>query len=247
MLADLLPTVGQIERIAGDWDAALALAELEPRRTATKNRHADESVPIAEVLDRFADEADGWFCRRRQLLQYARDRKIVMASRAFGSGWEDYIAEATARREARGALTRGLPPAGTFPAYPGMGDSGKKDDGAKQGPEMRASKPCGHWTLKRCVVAVRKYFDDPAKEGNPSQARYGNWAVGRPDAPAPSAFGEYGGWRAVSGLARVRGPLPPELLHTPDLLEQAQAAVARSSGRAWSGQERRRTGPAQCP
>jgi hypothetical protein len=31
LLADLLPTVGQVERLAGSWEAGLALAELDPR------------------------------------------------------------------------------------------------------------------------------------------------------------------------------------------------------------------------
>jgi hypothetical protein len=222
LLADLLPTVGQLERIAGDWDAALMLAELGPRRTPTRNGHADEVVPIVEVLDRFADEADGWFCRRAQLLEYARNRKIVMAGPSLGSSWADYIATATARREAKGALTRGLPPAGTFPAYPGMGAAAETD--ADQEPRRRANKPRDYWTLERCVEAVRDYFDEPDEAERPSQARYGNWAADRPDAPSASTFGKHGGWRVVSKLARLRGPLPPEL-HTPGRREQAEAAV----------------------
>jgi hypothetical protein len=206
LVAQTLPTVGQIERIAGDWDKALALAELEPRQTPTKNGHANESVPIAEVLDRFADEADGWFCRRAQLLQYARERKIVMAARAQGSRWEDYIAEAAARRKARGALTRGLPPIGTWPSYGRMGEEASSD--SVQEATGETVKPAYYWTLERCVEAARKYHDDPTAPGNPSQARYRAWAVGRPDAPSPSAFARYGGWKVVSKLARRAGPLP---------------------------------------
>jgi hypothetical protein len=247
LIIELLPTAGQIIRIADDWDKALEIAELEPRQTPTKGGRVEPAVPIAEVLDRFADEAGGWFCRRPQLIDYARERGIVMTARAPGSSWADYISEAAAAREARGALVRGLPPAGTFPAYPALegGDAATEDpaaedtapetdDGepasreasavANERPVKRADKPRGYWTLERCVAAVRRYYDDPNTNGTHSQARYRAWAAGRPDAPSPSTFDQYGGWKKVSKLARQRGPIPAEL-HVPARREQDEAAI----------------------
>jgi hypothetical protein len=211
LVAELLPTVGQIERIAGGWDAALVLAELEPRAPVSGQAHGRRGIPIAEVLDRFADETGGWFCRVAQLQQYARDRQIVTARRADGMRWADYLAEAAARRQARGAVVLGLPPREVYPTYPGM-TGGAKDRGSDTsdaGPASEAIKPPGYWTLARCVEAVRRYLDDPETK-KPSQGRYRAWASGRPDAPAPSTFARFGGWKAVSRLARSRKPLPPE-------------------------------------
>ena len=126
-----------MERIAGDWDNALALAELEPRRSPTQE----------EKTERETDE-----------------------------------------------------------------------------PTRRANKPPNYWTLERCVDAVRVYFNDLEAGRHPSRPRYGVWAVGRPDAPSPSTFERYGGWKAVSKLARHRGPIPAEL-RAPSAREQAEAAI----------------------
>jgi hypothetical protein len=252
LIIELLPTVGQVVRIAENWDKALEIAELEPRQTPTKGSRIEPAVPIADVLDRFADEANGWFCRRPQLLDYARERGIVMAARAAGSSWADYISEAAAVREARGALVRGLPPAGIFPTCRPLesGDTAAEDTAAEdtaaedaapetgdseptskmanaeanERPATRADKPRDYWTLERCVAAVRRYYDDPTTNGTHSQARYRSWAAGRPDAPSPSTFGQYGGWKKVSKLARQRGPIPAEL-HVPTRREHDEAAV----------------------
>ena len=219
IVSEVLPTVGQIERVAGDWDAALVIAELEPRPAVHRYGGGAPGLPIAEVLDRFADETDGWFCRPRQLRQYARDRALVVAGRKTGSSWTDFIAEATTRRDARGAIVRGLPPAGVILSYSGMGEGEGRAALSKH-----AAKPAGYWTLERCVNAVRRYLEDPATNGSPSQARYRAWAVGRPDAPAPSTFAAFGGWTVVRKLAQKRGPLPADL-RTPSRSEQREAVV----------------------
>jgi hypothetical protein len=139
LLVTLLPTVGQVERIAEDWDSALILAELEPRQAQTPD---DGEKPKAE------------------------------------------------------------------------GERAKRP----------ANKPPDYWTLERCVEAVRVYFKDPAAGQHPSRPRYRSWAVGRPDAPSPSAFERYGGWAAVSKLAQRRGAIPPELL-VPSQRERDESAV----------------------
>lgn len=198
LVADLLPTVGQIERIAGDWDQALELAGLDPRPEHGA-RTSERGMPIAELLDRFADETGGWFCRRAQLLEYARDRGIVMAAPAGGTCWGEYVAAAEALRDARGATTHGLPPPGVYPDYPGRVDGGKR---------WPAAKPSDYWTPRCCVEAVKRYFDDPTTGPNHSQKRYLAWSVGRDDAPPPSAFEKLGGWKAVSAMVRGRMPIP---------------------------------------
>jgi hypothetical protein len=125
LLLRLLPTVGQIERVAGDWPRALEFAELDPRPELGA-RIPERGTPIAEVLDRFADETGGSLCRPRQLLEYARNRGIVMAARARDSSWDDYLAEVKALHEARGATTHGLPPRGVYPDYPGRGEGSSR-------------------------------------------------------------------------------------------------------------------------
>lgn len=209
--ARLLPTVGQVERIAGDWDRALELAGLESRPEHGA-RVRKRGMPIAEALDRFADEADGWFCRREQLLEYARDRGITVAAREPGVVWREYVAAAKALRDARGVTSRGLPPPGVYPDYPGRGG------GARRRP---ATKPPGYWTPERCVAAVKRYFDDPTTGPNRSQKGYLAWSVGRDDAPAPNAFAKLGGWKAVSAMARGRLPIP----ELPDGRSQRDEAV----------------------
>lgn len=124
------------------------IAELEPRQPSTVNGSALPGLPIVEALDRFADEADGWFCRYEQLKQYARDRNFRLAGKTVGVSWPDYIAQAPKRRRARHARTRGLPPAGTWSHYPDVGEGGSGD--AEQpmaaSPELDAPPimgPCG--------------------------------------------------------------------------------------------------------
>lgn len=127
LLDDLLPTVGQIERIAGSWDSALALAGLDSR--------------------------DGNGPRR---------------------------------------------------------SSGRRD----------------HWTLERCVEAVRRYRDQLAARQSPTKKGYLAWSTGREDVPAPATFDRHGGWKRMLALARSGEPVP----HEPTKDEQVEAAVIEHIG-----------------
>jgi hypothetical protein len=78
-----------------------------------------------------------------------------------------------------------------------------------------------HWTLELCVDAVRRYFAQlPARQAA-SKKGYLAWSTGDEDAPAPSVFDRYGGWAAVSKLARGSDPIP----HVPTKAEKIDAAV----------------------
>jgi hypothetical protein len=111
----------------------------------------------------------------------------------------------------------------------------------------RGKNPPNYWTLERCVLAVRRYLDDPATNGNPSQGRYRAWASGRPDAPSPSKFASYGGWTAVSRLARQGWPIPEHLRAQTrrERMEAAVLALIDERGRIKSAevQERLAVGP----
>ena len=122
LLGELLPTVGQLERIAGSWDEALEIAGLDAR--------------------------DGNGVRR---------------------------------------------------------PSGKRH----------------HWTLERCVDAVRRYVAELPARRAATKKGYLAWSVGRDDAPSPATFDRYGGWRRVAALARSGEPVP----HLATKAEQVETAV----------------------
>ncbi len=52
-----------------------------------------------------------------------------------------------------------------------------------------------------CADALNAYWDTLPRGREPKQKPYGVWAVGKPY-PAPSCFGQHGGFSAVRELAR---------------------------------------------
>jgi hypothetical protein len=197
-LTELLPTVGQIERVAGGWDQALELAELEPRPELSGSRPA-AGTPIVEALELYAEATGGWFCNRTVLQQFARDRDVALAAQASGTPWNEYVAEATARRETQGKPIKGMAPPGARPSYAGMGEGGTKR-------REREIRPPGFWTLELCLEAIRRFLADLTPSVNPTQKRYLAWSRDHDDAPAPATFAQYGGWKVLLGIARGAAP-----------------------------------------
>lgn len=215
LLRELMPTVGQIERVAGGWDRALELAELEPRPELSGSRPAP-GMPTVAALELYAEATDGWFCNRTVLQQFARDRDFGLAAQEPGTSWSDHIAEATARREARGEPIKGMAPPGVRPSCAGIGDGGQKR-------RAQAIRPPGFWTLERCLDAIRRFLAELSSGVNPTQKRYLAWSNGREDASAPAAFAQYGGWKVL--LAIARGAAPTSTAATP--AQHGEAATQR--------------------
>lgn len=194
VLEELLPTVGQIERIAGGWEQALELADLDPR--ATDERSSPRGMELVDALDLYAEATGGWLCSSDTLELFAREHCISLTKRESGKRWRAYLDEVTRQRDERGAKTRGYPPRGTKVET-------RLPEGALDG--MPGRRPArGSATKKQCAAAVRRYLDDPDRREPPSQKRYLAWSVGRDDAPAPSQFAQYGGWRLILAQARRR-------------------------------------------
>jgi hypothetical protein len=211
LLAELMPTVGQIERIMDSWDAGLELAGLEVRNG--DGWKAPRGMPLIEALDLHAEATDGWLCSYQALEAFARAHDISLARQEKGKPWSSCVDEATQLRAARGAGTKGIAGPGTELTY-------RLPEGADR-PAAPKRRRRDHWTLELCVDAVRRYFEQlPARQAA-SKKGYLAWSAGREDAPAPSVFDRYGGWAAVSKLARGSGPTP----HVPTKAEKIEAAV----------------------
>lgn len=90
-LEHLLPTVSQILSLCDDdWDAALRIAELEPRQRPVSR----PTVPLVDALVRFYKQTGGW-CSSDTIYHYARDLQFPLKSRG-PTHWHEYIAAAAA-------------------------------------------------------------------------------------------------------------------------------------------------------
>jgi hypothetical protein len=211
LLADLLPTVGQIERVAGSWAAALEFVGLEVR-----NGHSwkgERGMAIVEALDLHAEATGGWLCNYTALDAFASRYGFALSRREVGKSWTAYLEEATVLREARGAKTKGLPKADTKLEYKLPAGQAGEFPPRQRGP--------GFWTKGLCVEAAKRYLDELPAGKAASKKGYLAWSTGRDDAPAPSTFDQHGGYEEVMRLARSSAPIE----HVPTKDEEIEAAV----------------------
>jgi hypothetical protein len=128
------------------------------------------------------------------------------------------------RRRGVDLLEELLPTVGQVERIAGSWEAGLELAGLDSRAGNGVRRPSGrrhHWTLERCVDAVRRYHEG-LRAGRPgSKKGYLAWSVGRADVPAPATFDRYGGWKRVAALARGSEPVP----HVPTKAEQVEGAV----------------------
>lgn len=200
-LAELLPTVGQIDRICNDdWDDALHEAGLA--RTTKAGPDAPpprpKGMPVSEVLTHFV-KANGWWPTNQVLREFSRQLDIIMGSPSAQPG-DKQRADASALLAAEGwplptsdkpprdAASREIKlPAGGIPGAPSRSEGDRK------------------WTKEACIDAMVRWLDRfPRGEKGLTKSRYRAFAKGKPDFPSPSRFDDYGGWAAIKDAARDR-------------------------------------------
>jgi hypothetical protein len=180
-----LPTDDQIRAaVGGEWDAALALADLSTRAPHTgvgistvdlleRCYEAHHAQPSAEELRRFA---------RANRVPFQPDRKRT---------WNECVAAWKEGRQSRGLdVPDGLPPRGQRPNY-------SRNVGAAR-PGERRRRDWSH--AEDCVEVVMIYLADLGSRRS-SKRGYQDWASRRADAPAPSAFDQHGGWGRIRARA----------------------------------------------
>jgi hypothetical protein len=206
-----LPTVGQIERVAGKWRAALEFAGLEPRNG--DSWQGRRGLPIVEALDLHAEATGGWLCVYQALDAFASKHGFALGRREARKSWIAYLEEATVLREARGAKTKGLPKADTKLEYKLPAGQAGELPPRQRGP--------GYWTKGLCVEAAKRYLGELPARKAASKKGYLAWSTGRDDAPAPSTFDQHGGYEEIMRLARSLAPIE----HVPTKEEEIEAAV----------------------
>jgi hypothetical protein len=186
LLEQLIPTQGQILRIAASldaegksaWDKGLAYAGLAPRPTGK----ALTGLPIVEAMQLYIDATGGEFWpSQNEVQRLAKEWGIMLASRT-GKNWTEHLDEFRAERAAQGLempttkLVRGTPK----PVF------GPKPEGL-QAPE-RGNR--NRWTDEEegFQIMTGYVLDCRARGVTPSQDDYREWAKGHRDRPAASTL-----------------------------------------------------------
>jgi hypothetical protein len=196
----LLPTHTQIRFAAGDWDKALALADLASRPGLGDQGLAKPAPGTVEVLER-CYEAHGAQPSAAELRTFARANGIPYRKNADKT-WLEAISEWKANRRAKGLpVPNGLPPRKKRPDY-------GTDVGAALPGERRRSK----WDdVEDCIPYVQRYLAQFPAGQRSTQIGYRDWSATQdPRPPHVSAFRQHGGWEAVRRKAqkRIRAALP---------------------------------------
>ena len=183
-----LPTDDQI-RIAvdGDWNRALALADLSARGS-----HTGVGASTLDLLER-CYTAHGAQPSAEELRRFARANRIPYQPDRTRS-WNECVAAWKEERQARGLeVPAGLPSRDQRPNY-------GRNVGAARADERRRRD----WShIEDCVEIVMIYLTELGNVRS-SKRDYQDWAAGREDAPAPSAFDQHGGWGQVRAMALDR-------------------------------------------
>lgn len=190
----LLPTHTQIRFAAGDWDKALALADLAPRPGLGDQGLAKPAPGTVEVIER-CYEAHGKQPSAHELRTFARANGIPYLKNEDKT-WLEAIAEWKANRRAKGLpVPNGLPPRKKRPDY-------GKDVGAALPGERRQS----NWDdIEDCLPFVQRYLEQLPAGQRSTQIGYRDWsATQEPKPPHVSAFRKHGGWEAVRRKAQKR-------------------------------------------
>jgi hypothetical protein len=213
MVEALLPTVGQIERIArheaaavsadGDgsaWDVALEVSGLDPRTPDAApeigRKHATE---VVEMIGVFA-ALTGALPTRTQLREFAAEHGLALRDPERRRPWQSYLDEYAAH-----AAALGQPAA----AGPFRGRRYEIADPAGLLDRLPRRYSRGHWAAhpEDALEKLEQYLDALPAGGKPSTRHYR--AVknrdGRADWPGLNVFTEhYGGFGAAVAIIRRR-------------------------------------------
>ena len=190
----LLPTFTQIRFVAGDWDKALALADLAPRPGLGDQGLNKPAPGIVEVLER-CYAAYGVQPSAAGLRAFARANGIPYR-KDVDKTWLEGVAEWKAQRQAKGLpVPDRRPPRNERPDY-------SKDIGAALPGERRRGK----WdNIEDCIPYVQRYLEQLRPGERSTQHGYRDWSATQdPRPPHISAFIQHGGWEAVRRKAQKR-------------------------------------------
>jgi hypothetical protein len=189
-----LPSEDQI-RVAmdGDWDAALALADLAPRPPRGDQGRGKYAPTTAEVLDR-AYEAHGTELTSKEIWTFVKANGIPYG-RERGRLWSECVAEWKQQRAARGLdVPAGPPLLNERPDY-------SRAVGAALPGETRRQD----WSdVEDCLPYVIAYLRQLRAGERSTKRGYQEWAREHPDAPSSSSFDAHSGWEKVRELALER-------------------------------------------
>jgi hypothetical protein len=186
-----LPSEDQI-RVAmdGDWDAALALADLAPRPPRGDRGRGKYAPSTAEVLDR-AYAAHGTELTSKEIWTFVKANGIPYG-RERGRLWSECVAEWKQQRAARGVnVPDGPPPLDERPDY-------SRAAGASIPGEARRQD----WSnVEDCLPYVIAYLAQFRAGERSTKRGYQEWTRKHPNAPSSSSFDQHGGWERVHGSA----------------------------------------------
>jgi hypothetical protein len=190
----LLPTFRQIRFVAGDWDKALALADLASRPGLGDQRLSKPAPGTVEMLER-CYAVYGVQPSASGLKTFARANGIPYR-KDVDKTWLESVAEWKAQRQAKGLpVPDGRPQRDKRPDY-------GKDVGASLPGERRRGK----WdNVEDCIPYVQRYLEQLRPGERSTQYGYRDWSATQdPRPPHVSAFIQHGGWEAVRRKAQKR-------------------------------------------
>jgi hypothetical protein len=184
-----LPSGNQIKRVAGSWDAALAIAGLVPPPKRTLPR----GIPIVEALE-LALEAHGALLTRVELDRFAAANGLSLARPEKGKPWADYLAELRTRRAEWGKWTPTAPPVeGVRPDY---GQAVSLPAGLPQRKKRR-------WSREECVAAIARLLGELPSNERLTLRVYLQKANVRPELPALGSLQRHADFTELVAEARL--------------------------------------------
>jgi hypothetical protein len=189
-----LPSEDQI-RVAmdGDWDAALALADLSPRPPRGDQGRGKYAPSTADVLER-AYEAYGTELNSKEIWTFVKANGIPYG-RERGRLWSECVAEWKQQRAARGL---------DVPAGPPQLDQ-RPDYSLAVGAALLGESRRQDWSeIEDCLPHVIAYLAQLLAGTRSTKRGYHEWAREHSDAPSPSSFDNHGGWGHVRREAQVK-------------------------------------------
>lgn len=182
----LLPSEGQILRIAGSWDKALRLAGLKPRE-----RDDHKGVSVVEALE-WALESRGALPTRRELEAFAASNGFSVAWKEMA--WSAALVELRRRRAEWGKWTPpASPPLGSRPDYAVEVSL----------PASTARRRRARWTREECVNAIARLLGELGGE-RLTQRAYQQRARLDPDLPPLSSLQRHGTFAEIVADARCK-------------------------------------------
>jgi len=188
------PTEGQVESIAGSWEAALYLAGLAERPAHPATRKGMTIVAALELCL----ETTGALPTKPELALWAAANGVSVAKREKGKSWLSYLAELKAARDEWGKWT----PAGSAPRE-------QRPDFAQVPMTTPFASPPRHrrrWTRDDCLEALARLLAELPSQRRLTLRAYQELARGRVDLPALSSLQRHGTFGKMVAEARRLAP-----------------------------------------